>query len=62
MIENGLLVSGSFDGTVKVWDLERNESVKTLIGHFSSVSALVSLNEGYLASASFDITIRIWNT
>jgi len=35
------LGSGSYDGTIKIWDLETGKLLKTLEGHTDGVSSLV---------------------
>ncbi|CAJ1966761.1 unnamed protein product [Cylindrotheca closterium] len=68
------LVSGSWDGTAKVWDLERQMMVATLPGHENTVSVtgLTSKDPNYLqiATGSAGIaqgnmisghTVRIWS-
>ena len=61
VIKNGYLASGLADGLVKIWNLEKRELVKTLVGHSKSVKSLALLNNGYLASGSDDTTIKIWD-
>ena len=55
------LASGSFDNTIKIWNLDSSKCVKTLVGHKSSVVSLQLLANNKLASGSFDNTIKIWN-
>lgn len=50
------------DKTIKLWDLESAELIKTLEGHEEGISDIAWSRDGdYLASASDDKTIRIWN-
>ncbi len=56
------LISGSFDQTIRVWDLQTGESVKVLRGHTGGIwSVAVCLDNQLLASGSGDQTIRLWN-
>ena len=53
------VVSGSDDGTVKIWDVETGEELRTLSGHSSSVSA-VAVFADFVVSGSWDKTVKIW--
>lgn len=52
--------SGSMDGTVRVWDLQKGECRHTLTGHTSLVG-LLGLSPSHLVSAAADSTLRIWD-
>lgn len=56
-----LLVSGSFDQTIKVWQLSTGNLVRTLTGHSQGVlSVAISPDGKTLASGGFDETIKLW--
>lgn len=56
------VVSGSKDGTVKVWNLQEGSLEATLIGHSGPVQSVsLSTTSRIVASASKDFTARIWN-
>jgi WD40 repeat protein len=57
---NDLIVSGSWDNMLKVWNAQTGKVVETLEGHTWVVTCLVVLQYGQLASGSLDKTIRIW--
>jgi WD40 repeat protein len=55
-------ISGSFDKTLKVWDIETGRELHTLTGHTSGVIALAMTTDGLHAiSGSLDKTLRVWN-
>jgi len=55
-------VSGSEDGTIKVWDHECGEYVRTLKGHTNTVHSLSFTPTGsHLASSSSDLSIKLWD-
>ncbi|KAG9029524.1 hypothetical protein FRB95_005245 [Tulasnella sp. JGI-2019a] len=55
-----ILVSGSLDNTIRVWDVESGKRIKTLFGHIEGVWA-VACNNLRLVTGSHDKTIKIWN-
>jgi len=57
-----LLVSGSYDKTIKLWDVQTGGIVKTFHGHTNYVhSVSVSADCTLVASGSDDYTICLWN-
>ncbi|KAG7344328.1 WD repeat-containing protein [Nitzschia inconspicua] len=57
-----VVVSGSEDGTIKVWDHESGDYIKTLKGHTNNINSLAFTPAGnYLASASNDLSIKLWD-
>jgi uncharacterized delta-60 repeat protein len=56
------LVSGSWDNTIRIWNLQTPELKSTLQGHTNSVySVAITPDDKTLVSGSDNKTIRIWN-
>ncbi|NEO54723.1 MAG: WD40 repeat domain-containing protein [Okeania sp. SIO3B5] len=55
------LASGSWDNTIKLWDLESGKLQRTLTGHLQDVASVIFLDEKTLLSASYDRTIKRWH-
>ena len=56
-----LAISGSADGTVRVWDLSSGELLHTLEGHTSVESVSVTPDGHRAISGSDDRTVRVWD-
>lgn len=54
-----VLISGSLDNTIRVWDVESGNAITTLFGHIEGVWAVAS-DKLRLVSASHDRTIKVW--
>jgi WD40 repeat protein len=56
------LVSGSFDKTIKVWNLHTGELKRTLEGHSHEVYCVAISPDGQtFVSGSLDKTLKVWN-
>jgi F-box and WD-40 domain protein MET30 len=53
-----VLISGSLDNTIKLWDIDTGKAVKTLFGHIEGVWAVAS-DKLRLVSGSHDRTIKV---
>lgn len=57
-----ILASGSWDKTIKIWNLETAELIGTLTGHSDRVNSVaISYDGKMLVSGSSDETIKFWN-
>ncbi len=52
--------SGSWDKTIRVWDMSTLQCVHTLEGHTEAVLAL-AVGSGQLVSGSYDTSVRFWD-
>jgi len=53
--------SGSFDRTVKLWEVSSGKLLSSLEGHKDYVNTVVFSPDGsFLASASGDDTVKVW--
>ncbi len=58
--KDGKVVSGSYDNTVRVWDMEGNE-LAVCTGHESWVGSVCVTEDGKIVSGSYDQTVRVWD-
>ncbi|KAI2642738.1 quinon protein alcohol dehydrogenase-like superfamily [Xylaria nigripes] len=58
--DDNMLATGSYDATIKIWNMERGEVVRTLQGHTMGIRAL-QFDDRMLVSGSLDGTVKIWN-
>ena len=55
------IASGSYDHTIKIWEVATGRLLRTLAEHIEDVNSVAySPNGAYLASGSGDETIKIW--
>ena len=60
--DGSLLLSGSADRTIRLWDVEISECLQTLEGHGNWVMSVVFSSDGELiATGSADRTIKLWD-
>ncbi|KAI1367765.1 quinon protein alcohol dehydrogenase-like superfamily [Xylaria arbuscula] len=58
--DDNMLATGSYDNTIKIWNIEKGEVVRTLEGHTRGIRAL-QFDDRVLVSGSLDGTVKIWN-
>jgi WD40 repeat protein len=57
------LVSGSWDQSVKLWDVLAGREISTFRGHTNLVLGVsFSADGGYVASAGYDGNVKVWET
>ena len=60
--DSKLIVSGSWDNNVKIWDVATGTCTQTLEGHWNWVGSVAfSPNSELVASGSADNTVKIWD-
>lgn len=55
-----IIVSGSLDNTIKVWNMETGECLRTLFGHVEGVWT-IAYDNLRIVSGSHDTSIRVWD-
>ncbi|KAI8628772.1 quinon protein alcohol dehydrogenase-like superfamily [Xylariaceae sp. FL1651] len=58
--DDNMLATGSYDATIKIWNIEKGEVIRTLQGHTMGIRAL-QFDDRVLVSGSLDGTVKIWN-
>ena len=57
---DNILATGSYDSTIKIWNIDTGDELRTLRGHHSGVRCL-AFQGNKMASGSLDSTIKMWN-
>src|SRR5262245_3451060 len=59
--DSRMIVTGSDDSNIRLWDIESGELVRTLEGHQAAVGSVAWSGDGqWLASGADDRTVRVW--
>lgn len=58
--ERGVLYSGSWDKTVKVWRMRDWRCVESFVAHDDAVSSIAVAADGLLFTGSADSTVKVW--
>ena len=53
-------MSGSGQGTLKIWHATDGRLVRTLEGHQNVISGVTVLSNGFILSGSYDETMKMW--
>jgi F-box/WD-40 domain protein MET30 len=58
--DDQILVTGSYDATVKIWDIKTGQEIRTLVGHTQGIRCL-QFDDSKLITGSLDNSIKVWN-
>lgn len=58
--EAGLLYSGSWDRTFKVWKVSSSKCVESVKAHDDAVNSVISTVEGFVFTGSADGSVKVW--
>ena len=59
-MNNGWLLTGSVDKTIKVWNVKKKCCIQTLISHFDAVYSLCIIDKDKFVTGGKDQEIIIW--
>ena len=55
-----MLATGSYDSTIKIWNIDTGEEIRTIRGHTSGIRSL-QFDSTKLISGGLDRTVKVWN-
>ena len=59
-IDDVMMATGSYDATIRIWNLDTGEQTRILRGHTQGIRSL-QFDDKILVSGSLDGTMKIWN-
>ena len=59
-LSNGDIISGSLDGSIKIWDLKAQKLISKFNCHSGSITCISELNSDLILSTSNDCSMKIW--
>jgi WD40 repeat protein len=59
-IGNDQFISGSFDRTIKLWNISADACIRTFEGHTDYVNSVATIGDDRFISGSWDETIILW--
>ena len=62
LLPDGRIVTGSQDGTMKLWSADGGRCDAVFAGHFEAITAIAVSSDGWqIATTSADHTVRVWD-
>jgi WD40 repeat protein len=56
-----MIVSASWDGTLKIWDAKKHKEIRTIVGHKGKIRTVaVSSDSKHIISGGKDKIMRLW--
>jgi WD40 repeat protein len=60
LLSESLLVSGGFDRTIQLWDINEKKRLRVVCTSSASIRQLHAISESYFVSVSSDKLARLW--
>ena len=61
VLTRNTFISGSFDNTIKIWNSQTGECIKSFNLHLNAVTSLELFSNDRIISSSKDNTVKLWN-